>query len=163
MRGSSYEAMLPIQVSVNRKMKESTEDVIRKTKGTNLWKVKTTPVEGIRRDSLEEPRKKKWMTLSEPYDEESTTPFTRRINKFVFPKRIRMPSTVKTYDGTGAPEDHLKTFTTAAKVERWAMTTWCHMFNATLLGSARLWFDELPPKSIDSFKDLRNKFLAHYL
>ncbi|GJT78002.1 reverse transcriptase domain-containing protein [Tanacetum coccineum] len=43
------------------------------------------------------------------------------------------------------------------------MPTWCHMFNATLLGSARLWFDELPPESIDSFKDLRKKFLTHYL
>nr|GEV91520.1 reverse transcriptase domain-containing protein [Tanacetum cinerariifolium] len=73
------------------------------------------------------------------------------------------PSTVKTYDGTGDPKDHLKTFTIAAKVERLAMPTWCHMFNATLLGYPRLWFDELPSESIDSFKDLRNKFLAHYL
>ncbi|GJW44231.1 uncharacterized mitochondrial protein-like protein [Tanacetum coccineum] len=37
------------------------------------------------------------------------------------------------------------------------------MFNATLLGSARLWFNELLPESIDSFKDLRRNFLAHYL
>ncbi|GKE25717.1 reverse transcriptase domain-containing protein [Tanacetum coccineum] len=74
-----------------------------------------------------------------------------------------MPSIVKTYDGTGDPEDHLKTFTTAAKVERCAMPTRCHMFNATLLGSARLWFNELLPESIDSFKDLRRNFLAHYL
>ncbi|GJU17467.1 reverse transcriptase domain-containing protein [Tanacetum coccineum] len=29
--------------------------------------------------------------------------------------------------------------------------------------STRLWFDELPPESIDSFKELRKKFLAHYL
>ncbi|GKA59089.1 reverse transcriptase domain-containing protein [Tanacetum coccineum] len=74
-----------------------------------------------------------------------------------------MSSTIKTYDGTGDPEDHLKTFTMVAKVERWEMPTWCHMFNATLLGSARLWFDELPPESIDSFKDQRKKFLTHYL
>nr|GEV91081.1 hypothetical protein [Tanacetum cinerariifolium] len=51
--------------------------------------------------------------LPEPYDEESTTFFTRRINKFVFPKRIWMPSTVKIHDGTGDPEDYLKSFTTA--------------------------------------------------
>ncbi|GJV38108.1 reverse transcriptase domain-containing protein [Tanacetum coccineum] len=72
-------------------------------------------------------------------------------------------STIKTYDGTGDPEDHLKTFTIAAKVERWAMPTWCHMFTATLLGFARLWFDELSSEIIYSFKDLRKKFLAHYL
>ncbi|GKF34745.1 hypothetical protein Tco_0107945 [Tanacetum coccineum] len=52
--------------------------------------------------------------LSDPYDEESTTPFTQRIKKFVFPMRIRMPSMVKTYDGIGDSEDHLKTFTIAA-------------------------------------------------
>ncbi|GJV23113.1 hypothetical protein Tco_1375808 [Tanacetum coccineum] len=60
-------------------------------------------------------------------------------------------------------EDHLKTFTTAAKVERWVMPTWCYMFNSTLLGSTRMRFDELPPESIDSFKDLRKKILAQYL
>nr|GEW72784.1 ankyrin repeat-containing protein [Tanacetum cinerariifolium] len=53
--------------------------------------------------------------LSEPYNEESTTPFTRQINEFIFPKRIRIPTRVKTYDGTGYPEDHLKTFATAAR------------------------------------------------
>ncbi|GKB20430.1 hypothetical protein Tco_0854353 [Tanacetum coccineum] len=37
-----------------------------------------------------------------------------------------MPSNVKTYDGSDDPEDHLKNFQAAAKVERWAMPTWCH-------------------------------------
>ncbi|GKE70544.1 hypothetical protein Tco_1528616 [Tanacetum coccineum] len=68
-------------------------------------------------------RKEERDDLSEPYDEESTTHFTQRINKFAFPKIIRMPTTVKTYDGMGDPKDHLKTFITAAKVERWAMPT----------------------------------------
>ncbi|GJU92717.1 hypothetical protein Tco_1317473 [Tanacetum coccineum] len=35
------------------------------------------------------------------------------------------------------PEDHLKIFQTAAKMERWAMPTWCHMFNSTLTGNAQ--------------------------
>ncbi|GJS92284.1 hypothetical protein Tco_0774920 [Tanacetum coccineum] len=55
-------------------------------------------------------RKGEGEDLSKPYDKESTTSFTRRFNKFVFPKRIQMPSTIKTYDGTGDPEDHLKNF-----------------------------------------------------
>ncbi|GJR36107.1 reverse transcriptase domain-containing protein [Tanacetum coccineum] len=74
-----------------------------------------------------------------------------------------MPTTLKTYDGTGDQEHHLKTFTTAAKEERWAMPSWCHMSNSTLLGSARLWFDELQPEIIDKFKDLRKKFLDKYI
>ncbi|GKA52482.1 integrase, catalytic region, zinc finger, CCHC-type containing protein [Tanacetum coccineum] len=78
---------------------------------------------------------------------EETDPFTPRIHYFDLPKRTRMPSHVKTYDGSEDSEDHLKIFQAAAKVERWAMPTWCHMFNSTLTGSARVWFDDLPPES----------------
>ncbi|GJV15673.1 hypothetical protein Tco_1360996 [Tanacetum coccineum] len=48
-----------------------------------------------------------------------------------------MPNNVKTYDGTGGPEDYVKNFQAAAQVERWPMPTWCHMFNSTLIGAAR--------------------------
>ncbi|GJU36484.1 reverse transcriptase domain-containing protein [Tanacetum coccineum] len=61
------------------------------------------------------------------------------------------------------PQDQLKKFQTAAKVEHWAMPTWCHMFNSTLNGSARVWFDDLPLESIDSYDDLKRAFLANYL
>ncbi|GKD87094.1 reverse transcriptase domain-containing protein [Tanacetum coccineum] len=74
-----------------------------------------------------------------------------------------MPNNVKTYDGTGDPEDHVKIFQVAAQVERWAMPTWCHMFNSTLIGAARVWFDELPPESIDGYKDLKATFLAYFM
>ncbi|GJY44255.1 reverse transcriptase domain-containing protein [Tanacetum coccineum] len=74
-----------------------------------------------------------------------------------------MPSHVKTYDGSGDPEDHLKLFQFAAKTERWAMPTWCHMFNSTLTGNARVWFDKLPKESIDNYEDLRATFRENYL
>ncbi|GJR96907.1 reverse transcriptase domain-containing protein [Tanacetum coccineum] len=61
----------------------------------------------------------------------------------------------------GNPEDHVKKFQAAAQVERWAMPTWCHMFNSTLIGAARVWFDELPPDSIDGYKNLKAAFLAY--
>ncbi|GJR93599.1 reverse transcriptase domain-containing protein [Tanacetum coccineum] len=51
----------------------------------------------------------------------------------------------------------------ATKVERWAMPTWCHMFNSTLTGSVRVWFDDLPLESIDSYDDLKQTFLANFL
>ncbi|GKD71936.1 reverse transcriptase domain-containing protein, partial [Tanacetum coccineum] len=100
--------------------------------------------------------------LSQPWVCAETDPFTSRIRHFDFPK-TRMPSHVKTYDGTEDPEDHLKIFQAAAKTERWAMPTWCHMFNSTLTGNARVWFDDLPPGSIDSYNDLREAFLKNYL
>ncbi|GKF90555.1 hypothetical protein Tco_0274256, partial [Tanacetum coccineum] len=85
--------------------------------------------------------------LSQPWVCEETDPFMARIRYFDLPKRIRMPSHVKTYDGSKDPEDHLKKFQAAAKVELWAMPTWCHMFNSTLTGNARVWSDDLLSES----------------
>nr|GFA13543.1 cytochrome P450 [Tanacetum cinerariifolium] len=82
--------------------------------------------------------------LTRPWMCEEEDPFTPRIHNFESSRRTQMPNNVKTYDGTGDPEDHVKKFQAAAHVERWAMPTWCHMFNSTLIGAARVWFDELP-------------------
>nr|GEZ06042.1 reverse transcriptase domain-containing protein [Tanacetum cinerariifolium] len=74
-----------------------------------------------------------------------------------------MPSHIKTYDESEDPEDHVKIFQAAAKTERWAMPTWCHMFNSTLTGNERVWFDYLSAASIDSYDDLKKAFLENYL
>nr|GEV03673.1 reverse transcriptase domain-containing protein [Tanacetum cinerariifolium] len=60
-------------------------------------------------------------------------------------------------------EDDLSQPWAAAKMERWAMPTWCHMFNSTLTGNAKVWFDDLSQESIDSYNDLRKAFLENYL
>ncbi|GJS50008.1 reverse transcriptase domain-containing protein [Tanacetum coccineum] len=60
-------------------------------------------------------------------------------------------------------EDDLSQPWAAAKMKRWAMPTWCHMFNSTLTGNARVWFDDLPQESIDSYDDLKKAFLENYL
>ncbi|GJW21950.1 reverse transcriptase domain-containing protein [Tanacetum coccineum] len=100
--------------------------------------------------------------LSQPWVCEEIDPFTPRICYFDFPK-TRMPSHIKTYDGSEDPEDHLKIFQAAAKTERWAMPTCCHMFNSTLTGNARVWFNNLPAESIDIYDDLKKAFLENYL
>nr|GEW43787.1 reverse transcriptase domain-containing protein [Tanacetum cinerariifolium] len=43
------------------------------------------------------------------------------------------------------------------------MPTWCHIFNTTLTGSARVRFDDLSSESIDSYNDLKKAFLANFL
>ncbi|GJS46775.1 reverse transcriptase domain-containing protein [Tanacetum coccineum] len=101
--------------------------------------------------------------LTVPWTCEDVDPFTPRIRNFKSSRKTRMPNNVKTYDGTGDPEDHLKIFQAATQVERWAMPTWCHMFNSTLIGAARVWFDELPPESIDGYKGLKAAFLAYFM
>ncbi|GKA93118.1 reverse transcriptase domain-containing protein [Tanacetum coccineum] len=60
-------------------------------------------------------------------------------------------------------DDDLSQPWAAAKTERWTMPTWCHIFNSTLTGNARVWFGDLPPESIDSYNDLREAFLKNYL
>ncbi|GJZ05386.1 reverse transcriptase domain-containing protein [Tanacetum coccineum] len=72
---------------------------------------------------------------SQPWLCEETNPFMARIRNFEVPKRTHMPTNVKTYDRTGEPEDHLKIFQTTAKIERWAIPTWCHITTADF-GSA---------------------------
>ncbi|GJW81224.1 reverse transcriptase domain-containing protein [Tanacetum coccineum] len=75
--------------------------------------------------------------LAEPRTCEDVDPFTPRIRNFKSLRKTRMPNNVKTYNGTGDPEDHLKIFQAVAQVECWAMPTWCHMFNSTLIGATR--------------------------
>ncbi|GJS99510.1 reverse transcriptase domain-containing protein [Tanacetum coccineum] len=101
--------------------------------------------------------------LAEPWTYEDVDPSTPQIRNFKSLRKTRMPNNVKTYDGTGDPEDHLKIFEAEAQVERWAMPTCCHMFNSTLIGSARVWFDELPLESIDGYKGLKAAFLAYFV
>nr|GEW35432.1 reverse transcriptase domain-containing protein [Tanacetum cinerariifolium] len=104
------------------------------------------------------------MSRSDPGNEkDQVNPFTPRIRNFESSRKTRMPNNIKMYDGTGDPEDHVKVFQAAAQVERWAMPTWCHMFNSTLIGAARVWFDELPPESIDGYKDMKAAFLSYFM
>nr|GEY68006.1 reverse transcriptase domain-containing protein [Tanacetum cinerariifolium] len=100
--------------------------------------------------------------LSQPWLCEETDTFTAWIRNFEVPKRTHMPTNVKMYDGTEDPMDHLKIFQTAAKIERWVMPTWCHMFNSKLIGSAKVWFDKLSLESIDIYVVLRKAFLMNF-
>ncbi|GJT52534.1 RNA-directed DNA polymerase, eukaryota [Tanacetum coccineum] len=101
--------------------------------------------------------------LVEPWTCEDVDSFTLRICNFKSSRKTRMPNNVKTYDGTGDPKDHLKIFQATTQVERWAMPTWCHMFNSTLIGAARVSLDELPLESIDGYKGLKAAFLAYFM
>nr|GEU98339.1 reverse transcriptase domain-containing protein [Tanacetum cinerariifolium] len=56
--------------------------------------------------------------LKRPWMCEEENPFTPRIRNFESSRKTLMPNNVKTYDGTGDPEDHVKVFQAAAQVER---------------------------------------------
>ncbi|GJV36953.1 reverse transcriptase domain-containing protein [Tanacetum coccineum] len=50
----------------------------------------------------------------------------------------------------------------SAEQEEWPMPVWCKMFRQTLGGAARNWFDDLDPKSVNSFEELSSKFLEEF-
>nr|GEV64692.1 reverse transcriptase domain-containing protein [Tanacetum cinerariifolium] len=75
--------------------------------------------------------------MSRPWRRQKVNAFTRRISDFSEDKRRRMPANVKTYDGTGDPDDHLKIFESTATIKNWLQPVWCYMFNSTLVGNAR--------------------------
>nr|GEY13836.1 reverse transcriptase domain-containing protein [Tanacetum cinerariifolium] len=93
---------------------------------------------------------------------EEEDPLTPRIRNFESSRRTRMPNNVKTYDGTGDPEDHVKVFQAATQVERWAMPTWCHMFNSTLIGTARdpVEIHNIKQRDGETIEDFMERFKA---
>ncbi|GJS46644.1 reverse transcriptase domain-containing protein [Tanacetum coccineum] len=99
--------------------------------------------------------------LSKPFKAASKCPFTKRIINFTAPKH-RMPTNVKIYDGTSDPADHITRFTGMGNSAEWPMPVWCRMFQQTLDGKARAWFDKLPSGSIDNWDDLEEKFLNRF-
>ncbi|GJU04334.1 reverse transcriptase domain-containing protein [Tanacetum coccineum] len=99
--------------------------------------------------------------LSKPFKETLRTPFTRRIIEFSGPE-YSMLTNIALYDGSTDPADHLNHFVGATNSREWPMPVWCRMFQQTLDGSARGWFESLSPNSIDEWWKLREAFTARY-
>nr|GFA69506.1 reverse transcriptase domain-containing protein [Tanacetum cinerariifolium] len=142
---------------------ESHNNSKRRDRSSSSSMSRSNPSEEKHRKSKSKRHKPAEDDLTKPWTCEEVNPFTPRIRNFESSRKTRMPNNIKTYDGTGDPEDHVKVFQAAAQVERWAMPTWCHMFNSTLIGAARVWFDELPPESIDGYKDMKAAFMSYFM
>ncbi|GJS98873.1 hypothetical protein Tco_0820043 [Tanacetum coccineum] len=99
--------------------------------------------------------------LKNPYKEVLKSPFTRRIIEFLAPS-YRMPANLKIYDGSTDPDDHITHFVGAANQGEWEMPVWCKMFQQTVDGPLRGWFDRIPNGCIDGWADLREKFTERF-
>nr|GEV19796.1 reverse transcriptase domain-containing protein [Tanacetum cinerariifolium] len=76
--------------------------------------------------------------LNSPYKRSKPTHFTQRITHFKYHKRAKLPWNIRVYEGNKDSEDHLG-------------------------GAARNWFDDLNPKSVDSFEEQSQKLLEEFL
>ncbi|XP_022024120.1 uncharacterized protein LOC110924420 [Helianthus annuus] len=100
--------------------------------------------------------------LAKPYKPNNLSCFSQQIVDYDFQTRIKIPAHIKTYDGTEDLDDHLQIFTGAARIEKWSNAECCLMFIQTLVGSARIWSNDLPARSVRSFDNLSKGFLANF-
>ncbi|PWA55873.1 reverse transcriptase domain-containing protein [Artemisia annua] len=91
------------------------------------------------------------------------SPFTARIRDYDMPDGLKVPTNLKTYDGTTDPDDHLTIFMGTMDVHKLPEPAWCRFFHITLSGAARFCYDNLTPGCINSFHELRDKFRANFL
>ena len=90
------------------------------------------------------------------------SPFTASINCFPLPHKFRIPH-IDSYDGVKDPLDHLETFKTLMHLQGVADEIMCRAFPTTLKGAAKIWFSQLTPGSISTFKELSAQFTSHFI
>ena len=88
--------------------------------------------------------------------------FTTTDNSFPLPHKFRMLQ-IDSYDGVKDPLDHLETFKTSMHLQGVADEIMCRAFPTTLKGAARIWFNQLMPNSISTFKELSAQFTVHII
>ena len=90
------------------------------------------------------------------------SPFTAFINSFPLLHKFRM-SQIDSHDEVKDLLDHLETFKTLMHLQGVADEIMCRAFPTTLKGAARIWFSQLTPNSISTFKELNAQFTAHFI
>ncbi|KAK1378105.1 hypothetical protein POM88_024849 [Heracleum sosnowskyi] len=100
------------------------------------------------------------LPLGDPDD--PTPPFTQDIMKATISRKFKMP-TIKAYDGTGDPVNHVRTFSNALMLQPTNDAIKCRAFPQTLAGMAQRWYSRLPPNSIGSLKELNKAFINQFV
>ncbi|XP_047168504.1 uncharacterized protein LOC124837239 [Vigna umbellata] len=83
-------------------------------------------------------------------------PFTAAIMEEQIPERA-FPVLEK-YDGSGDPEEHLRSFVDAMTIYLPRENVWCRVFLLSIKGEALAWFHSLRPRTINNFATLRDMF-----
>ncbi|GKE02220.1 hypothetical protein Tco_1390203 [Tanacetum coccineum] len=90
------------------------------------------------------------------------SPFIARRD-YDMPDGLKVPTNLKTYDGTSYPDDHLTIFMGTIDVYKLPEPAWCRFSHITLCGAARFWYDNLPSgrirqRSDESLRDYLSRF-----
>ena len=88
--------------------------------------------------------------------------FTMAVLECPVPSKFQLPQ-LEPFIGIKDPLDHLNTFKTTLGLQQPYDEILCHSFPTTLKGAAREWFMKLPKSSVDSFEQLGNAFVRHFV
>ncbi|XP_027169517.1 uncharacterized protein LOC113769251 [Coffea eugenioides] len=102
------------------------------------------------------------LLLDPEADRYIASPFVPDIEDYPVPAKLKIPS-MKSYDATTDPEDHLFAFLTQMRLQTAADAVRCMTFPMFLEGKTRQWFQGLLPRSIRSFSQLARLFLAQFV
>ncbi|RDY02806.1 hypothetical protein CR513_13699, partial [Mucuna pruriens] len=88
-------------------------------------------------------------------------PFCKEIDETPIPPNFR-EVVVEPFDGSQDPYVHLQTFQTQMYISGGNDRLSCKLFPGTLRGVAMQWMTMLPPRSIQTFKDLVGSFVSQF-
>ena len=113
-------------------------------------------------DELRSTIKKKTERSMDRLVRATDSPFTTVVLECPVLSKFRLPQ-LESFDGLKDPQDHLNTFKMTLGLQQPPDEILCRSFPTTLKGAAREWFTKLPASSIDSFEQLSNAFLRHFI
>ena len=88
--------------------------------------------------------------------------FTTAVLECPVPLKFQLPQ-LEPFNGFKDPQDHLKTFKMTLGFQQPPDEILCYSFPTILKGATREWFTKLPTSSIDTFEQLSNAFLHHFV
>ncbi|XP_065628101.1 uncharacterized protein LOC136066944 [Quercus suber] len=100
--------------------------------------------------------------MSRALDQLSRSPFTRRIEEAVLPRRFQQP-TFTVYNGKTDPVEHVSQFNQRMAVHSKNEALMCKVFPSSLGPVAMRWFNGLRTNSVDSYRQLTQAFGSRFV
>ncbi|MCI51265.1 hypothetical protein A2U01_0072509, partial [Trifolium medium] len=86
-------------------------------------------------------------------EERHIGPLTRRVMRVPLPVGLEKPPPLDTYDGSTDRDDHIENIKVVLDYRDVQGSIKCKLFPTTLRKGAMSWYKNLPPESIDSWRE----------
>ena len=160
--GATRDARDLLRAKQDRRRAEAAETI---DTATSSGRDRNRPPEGSRIDRLEQNIQKLLKNRDRDDDDlffGTRNPYSREIMEVPLPDKFKMP-TIKHYDGTTDPADHLDKYSSWMILHGYSDAITCRAFDSTLEGHAKRWFRRLPEGSIHTWDQLRKLFMTNYV